>query len=491
MVALGITESFEFLPEAIETHTSIVFLVGGRAYKFKKPLNLGFADFTSLQERRRSCQNEIELNRRLAPDVYLGMVDMVESGGIAVEHAVVMKRLPRLRQLSKLIEIGEDPLLFLRKVAKSMAALHGSAASEPKPDVRVSADSLKERWETNLAELRRVPSMEGFSDEIELMSRFSRNYLEGRRMLLSSRIQAGNIRDGHGDLRCDSIYCMEDGPRIVDCLEFDDALRTQDVACDVTFLAVDLEFAGKPELGREFLRLYREMSGQTWPDSFTHLNMAYWAGVRAKVAAIREAQTSSGLGAESARWIEIAIGHLQEAEVALVLVGGVPGAGKSTLAESLSEERGWLLLKSDDVRRDLAGVTRNDHLPSPYGEGHYSSAATEATYQELLRRASEVVAMGQSVVMDATWMQQAWRDSARLLAKDANCRIIEIQCVARRQIVDERIAARKSIPSEMSDATVEISRKIGDEFESWSQAWVVDTEKSPAMNVKLALELIE
>ena len=208
--------------------------------------------------------------------------------------------------------------------------------------------------------------------------------------LFDQRITAGWARDGHGDLLADDIYCLDDGPRILDCLEFDERLRVGDVLADAAFLAMDLERLGRPDLGWSFLRLHAELLDDHWPPSLAHHHIAYRAQVRAKVACARARQGQPDAENLAGRLLGIAAHHLDAGRVRLLLVGGAPGTGKSTIATALGTDLDAIVVRSDEVRKELAGLPTGAHVPAPPHAGIYDRSRTAATYTALLDRAQRL-----------------------------------------------------------------------------------------------------
>ena len=411
-----------------ETHSGVVFFVGDRAYKLKKPLDLGFLDYRSREAREAACHREVELNRRLAPDVYLGVADVVGPDGQPFDHLVVMRRLPASRRLATLVADGQPVRGDLRRLARLLAAFHSRAETSRQIEDAASRDAVAARWEANAAEMTRFAGPLLDPAVAEEVITLARRYLAGRGSLFASRVAAGRARDGHGDLLADDIFCLNDGPRVLDCLEFDDTLRWGDVLADVAFLAMDLERLGRADLAGQFLAAYREFAGDTWPDSLAHHHIAYRAQVRAKVAALAWEQADEGSRAqdraarEAQHLLSLAAEHLRAGRVALVVIGGLPGTGKSTLAGYLGEALGAAVLRSDEIRKQLAGIDPAVPAPAPFGQGLYRPEMTEATYGELLRRAQALLAAGRSVVADASWHDPAWRGAARPPARAVSAR---------------------------------------------------------------------
>jgi aminoglycoside phosphotransferase family enzyme/predicted kinase len=462
-----------------ETHVSVVVFLGDRAYKVKKAVDLGFVDFTTREARARACHREVELNRRLAPDVYLGVADVIGPDGSVADHLVVMRRMPSERRLSTLVVAG-DPSLEdeIRHVSRVVARFHASAARGPVIDVAASPEHLGQLWRSSLDELRGAGRDVVDGATVDRIDRLATRWLTGRRALLEERIAGGHVVDGHGDLLADDIFCLDDGPRLIDCLEFDDGLRWGDVAADVAFLAMDLERLGRPDLGRRFLQWYEELSGEAVPDGLAHHYVAYRAVVRATVACLR------GDGEQAGRLLAIAERHLEAARVRLVVVGGPPASGKSTVAAGVGERLGAVVLRSDVTRKELAGIEPWTRRGSP---DLYDADHTEATYVALLERAAPARAAGTSVLRDATSGDRRWRAPARDVAAAAVADLTELRCAVPVDVAMARAAARTDDPS---DATPAIAARLAASFAAWPEAVAVDTEGSIEASVDAAVAAV-
>jgi hypothetical protein len=480
-------------PAAVaETHSAVVMFVGDLAYKLKKPVDLGFLDFRTRERREAVCHREVELNRRLAPDVYLGVADVVGPDGRPCDHLVVMRRMPDDRRLSALVRQAgpgdralDDHLWHL---AHLLAAFHAGADRSDAADRAASRDALAARWATNTADLVTrdcVPRA-----QVEDVDRRAQEYLRGRRPLLARRIAEGRACDGHGDLLADDIFCLDDGPRVLDCIEFDTGLRLDDALADVCFLAMDLERLGRPDLADRFLAAYREHADDAWPASLAHHHVAYRAQVRAKVAAIRAGQGDGASAGEARRLLDLAQRHLVDGTVRLVLVGGLPGTGKSTVAAGLGEALAATVLGSDEIRKEQAGLRPDQPTPAPFGQGLYRPEATAATYAELLRRAGVALAHGETVVADATWGDDGRRAAARDLAAAAHAELVELRCAAPEAVAAERIRARLGAGGGASDATPEVATALAAAEAPWPSARPIDTGGSPERAVEQALGLV-
>jgi predicted kinase len=266
---------------------------------------------------------------------------------------------------------------------------------------------------------------------------------------------------------------------VLDCLEFDDALRLDDPLADVAFLAMDLERLGRPDLAQAFLDDYRVAAADAWPPSLAHHHVAYRAQVRAKVSAIRAAQGVEGAGPKAQALLDLCLAHLRAARIQLVLVGGLPGTGKSTLAAGLGSALGADVLRTDVVRKELAGLAPDTSGASGFGEGIYSATATEATYAELVERARQALAHGRSVVLDASWSSAAARAAARDVADATSSDLVELRCTAPAEVAARRLRERALRGGDPSDADPAVAAAMASVADAWPEATELDTVAPP------------
>jgi aminoglycoside phosphotransferase family enzyme/predicted kinase len=465
-------------------------MIGDRAYKLKKPVDLGFLDFRERSTRQAVCDLEVELNRRLSPDVYLGVADVTGPDGAVCDHLVVMRRMPDDRRLATLVTDGVDVDDGLWHLAHLMAAFHARAGRPPAAEVAAGRDALAGRWADNTAGLLEHGRGVVDLDEVLEVDALASRYLAGRGPLFERRIREGRALDGHGDLLADDIFLLDDGPRVLDCIEFDDRLRFGDALADVAFLAMDLERLGRPDLGERFLAAYREHADDTWPASLAHHHVAYRAQVRAKVGSIRAGQGDSCAAGDARHLLGMARRHLESGVIRLVLVGGLPGTGKSTLAVGLADALGGTVIRSDAVRKELAGIRPDEPAPADFGHGIYTPDATEATYREMLRRTEVALGLGEVVVLDASWGSGDRRAEARAVANGTVSEIVELRCSAPPDTAARRMRRRRSIGGDPSDATPEIAAKLALAENPWPTATVVDTSSGPGEALVKALAVI-
>lgn len=478
-------------PQIAETHVSWVVLVGDRAYKLLKPVDLGFLDHRTREARQRACVREVQINRRFAPDVYLGVLEVRDEGGRPRDHLIEMRRMPGARRLSRILATPEAPAR-VRVVGRAVAAAHARAPSSRDIARAGEPGALRANWEQGFAQVREVAPGLIDAGELERIEGLVREYLAGREPMLRRRIAEGWIRDGHGDLLADDVYCLSDGPRLLDCLAFDDRLRHADVLSDIASLAMDLEARGAPGLAESLLGEWAEQLGERHPPSLAHHLIAYRAHVRAKVACLRHAQGDEGAAGRATRLHALALDHLERGRVRMVLVGGTPGTGKSTLAAGLAARTGWSVLRSDEVRDRVAVSAAGQGPPGPaaYGEGRYLASRRRRVYRELIEAAVERLGLGESVILDASWGAAADRRAAREAAAAAHAPVVELRCHAPREVAWRRIAARAQAGEDPSEATPEIAAHMAAEADAWPRAAVVDTDGPPSRSLAAALRLV-
>ena len=246
-----------------ETHVGMVLLTGDRALKTKKPVRTAFCDFSTPELRRAAIARELELNTRLAPDVYLGTAELTGAG--CAEPVLVMRRMPEEKRLATLVRTGADLTEPLRRIARRMAAFHATAPRTPAVTAEGTRDALAERWRHNLDELDPFRDVLLPGRDLDEVRRLVERFLAGRGPLLERRAAESRIVDGHGDLLADDVFCLDDGPRILDCLDFDDRLRAVDALDDICFLAMDLERLGAPDAAEQLVDDYCEFSADPAP----------------------------------------------------------------------------------------------------------------------------------------------------------------------------------------------------------------------------------
>ena len=472
----------------VETHISVLVFVGDRVYKLRKPVRFDFLDFTDRVVREADCQREVELNRRLAPDVYLGVADIVMDGR-AIDHMVVMRALPAERRLATLVREGLDVDVWLTRVATTLAEFHAGARRSEAISEAGTGHALQAAWDANFDETRRFVGtiLDAMVDE-EIRHTVSR-WLVSHQALLEDRCASGQVCDGHGDLQAEDIFCLDDGIRILDCIEFSDDLRYGDVCADVAFLAMDLERLGRPDAAERFVLHYEAQAGERLPRPLLHHYIAQRAYVRTKVTCLQVEQGREDARRDARELHALALRHIRRSRQVLVLVGGLPGTGKSTLAAGLAAETGWDLLRSDELRWELqpsvgAGTPTAD-------TGRYEPAAVGAVYDELIVRARRHLDEGEAVILDASWIDAGRRAVAVRAAAETGSAIVELRCTCEEPVATARINERSKGQDDVSEATPHVRSVMAARMDPWPSSVTIDTSRrSPDECVSWALREI-
>jgi aminoglycoside phosphotransferase family enzyme/predicted kinase len=502
--------------ELRQTHISYVLLAGERVYKIKKPVALGFLDYSTPTRRAYYCRREVQLNRRFAPEVYLGVVPIVErqgqirigGPGEVIERAVVMRRLPEAGMLTHLLAHDRASPDLLGRIAARVAACHAVAASGPGVVRYGRPAAVRQTIEDNLARAAAYVGRTLDAATHAHLVAWTADYFAAQRALLAHRARAGRIRDGHGDLHAASICAVDPislhaspdtplrppapggEPAIVlfDCIEFSSRLRCTDVAAEVAFLAMDLDHSGRADLAQAFVRTYVDATGDTELPTLLPLYLSYRATVRGLVASIAADEPSFEPAARVAQ-AAVARSYFDLARYGytggaprplLLLVGGLPATGKSALARALAGRLAAVAVNSDVVRKRRAGIAPTTRRAAPYGEGLYAPAATEATYAALAEEARQWLEQGVSVVLDATFRRAAYRAQAVAVAEALRVPWLAIECVCAPAVARARLAARAQEAAAVSDADWAVYEQLAREWEPWTELpaarrYVVDT----------------
>lgn len=488
-----------------ETHISRVFLTGEFAYKVKKEVNLGFVDYGSLEKRLHFCRQETELNRRLSSGVYLGVVPITRDhgrfalagAGVPVEYAVQMRQLPDAEMMVRQLLARKIGSAEIEALARRLADFYAATAGGPEIDAYGDSQTVRRNCEENFS------LTEGFLGSVlearpfQIVRAATRSFLQRKKWLFEKRVASGRIRDCHGDLRSGHIY-FDHGIQIIDCIEFNDRFRYGDIASDLSFLAMDLDFNGFPETAREVVDTYVRSAAD--PDAFALLDFykCYRAMVRMKVACLRLSELGPGEYAyhknrrEAQRYLALAYRYaLQFTRPVIWVVCGLPASGKSTIAAALGEILGLEILRSDAVRKQLFDLSAETAVIQPFEEGIYSQEVTALTYGRLLLQAQELMASGRSVILDATYGSSRHRREVLRLARDTDANIFFIECAARTEVLIERLRRREIGPS-VSDARVQHFQQLQERFEPLSDIREevhlrVDTEEPLQQNLNRIL----
>lgn len=479
--------------ELIETHISWVLLAGDFAYKLKKPVDFGFLDFSTLDQRRFYCEEELRLNRRLAPDIYLEVLPLTGSpeaprlggDGEAFEFALKMRRFPQDIRLDHLLETGRLTADHIDRLAENLAAFH--LALPPAPDA--APYGTPERvWHPMGENFEQIRPLLADADDIarlEALRLWSAVEWKNRRPALAGRKQDGFIRECHGDLHLGNIVLLDGEPVPFDCIEFNDNLRWIDIISDLAFAVMDLLDRGRPDFAHRLLNGWLEHSGDYGGLALLKLYQVYRAMVRAKVAALRGAQpglgegTAAAMGEEYRGYIALAGRLSRPGTPALFITHGFSGSGKTTLTPPLVERLGAIRLRSDVERKRLFGLKGLEKSGSGLEGGIYTADASALTYRRLAELAQQVVVAGYPVVVDATFLKRVQRDEFRALATKLGVPFAILDFRASEETLKVRVRQRAASGKDASEADLAVLEKQlagGEAPREDEEALVVDTE---------------
>lgn len=461
-----------------ETHISWVLLTGEWAYKLKKPVDLGFLDFSTLEKRRHFCEEELRLNRRLAAELYDSVVAIagnpeqprVGGAGPILDYAVKMRQFPQDALASRLLSAGLLTAADIDRLADTIAAFHHGADRARSWDTFGSPQSVAGPVRENFQPIRETaiaPVDQAALNEIE---GWTIAELERLRDRITQRRADGRVRECHGDLHLGNIVRIKDRLVPFDCIEFSPALRFIDVMSEAAFLAMDLAHRQRPDFAYRALNRYLEATGDYEGLDLLPFYWVYRALVRAKIHAIRAAQLAAAgdntdnLLSGYRSYIGLASRFTQPRRAALVITHGLSGSGKTTASQSLLETLGAFRVRSDVERKHLHGLPPLAVTHSGTGAGIYSPAANTATYERLYDRASSIVQAGFPAIVDAAFLKRAERDQFRELAAELAVPFVILHCTAPEAVLRERVAGRARRADDASEADDSVlARQIANE----------------------------
>lgn len=477
--------------ERLETHISWVFLTGPYAYKIKKPVKLRFLDFSSLESRRRYCEEELRLNRRLAHGLYLDVVQIrgspgaprIAGRGPVLEYAVRMRQFPQDALASRLLARGELTPALVTAFAARIAGFHAQQPSALAESRYGTPESVLHNACENFEEISALLTSRDDRYAVEVMRDWTQREFMLRHSDLRDRRSAGMVRECHGDLHLGNIVLIDGELVPFDCIEFSPDLRWSDVMSEVAFLMMDLLDRGAARLAWLFLNAYLEAGGVYSGLSLLRFFLAYRAVVRAMVHLIRAGQASDP--AEHGRLVGAYRDYMQlahrcstVARPAILVMHGVAGCGKSTIAQELAHTWGAIRVRSDVERKRLEGLQILERSESPVAGGLYGQDITQATYARLAEVARAIVEAGYTVIVDATFLQRRQRARLREVAKALGAPIAVLSVAAPEEALRERIAARASRANDPSEATVAVL-----EYQKTTAQPIGEDEELPVMTV--------
>jgi hypothetical protein len=491
--------------ELIQTQMSFVFLTDDYVYKVKKPVNLGYLDYTTLGKRHFYCQREVELNRRLCPEVYLGVVPItrdrgaiwVAGKGKIIEHAVKMRRLPQEAMMDVLLAKNQVSPEMLTRVAQKLVAFHQKAKTNANISAFGDINAITQNAEENFTQTEKYIGKTISKEKYQRIKRYTEGFIKKNTPLFRKRIKEGKIRDCHGDLHAAHI-CFTNGICIYDCIEFNDRFRYCDVASEVAFLAMDLDHYGRADLARSFVSAYLAESRDTELRKLLNFYQCYRAYVRGKVESfklddpyIAPAEKRHTLEIASS-YFDLANSYIRSRPV-LFITTGLVGTGKTFLAQALAKRLGLVVISSDVTRKKLASIPITEHRFEEFDTGIYSPEFSRKTYDKIFSEAKAILSDGGSVILDASFIKAEERLKAKGLAEEMDADFLIIECTLDEESIKQRLAQRREQET-TSDGRWEIYQPQKKAFDpvievSSQKHAIIDTSKPVAENVRQILEL--
>jgi aminoglycoside phosphotransferase family enzyme/predicted kinase len=455
--------------ELIETHISWVILTGDFVYKIKKPVDFGFLNFTTLAQRQFYCEEELRLNRRLAPDIYLdvmpvrGTLASPHFGGTGevVDYAVKMRQFPQAAQFDRLLQQAKLTVEYLDAIAETVASFHGEVEAAASSSHYGEPATVWQPVAENFLQIRERETRPALLQELDCVSEWSRQQFASLQAVFVQRKRDGFVRECHGDLHLRNIAWFEDKPLIFDCIEFNPDLRWIDVMSDLAFLFMDLIDRGQQAFAYRLLNRYLAHTGDYAGLRVLPFYFVYRAMVRAKVDRIRLSQPDVSSQErvadeqEFTGYLQLAKSFVQRPKPILMITWGLSASGKTTVSDGLLEALGAIRLRSDVERKRLAGIEAKTRAKAGVGEGIYSSAMSERTYAYLVDVARSILTAGFPVIVDATFLEATRRRLFAQLAQQLQVPFVILQCVASASCLRQRICQRQGDASDADLAILE------------------------------------
>ena len=454
----------------LQTHISWVVLTGPYAYKIKKPVNLGFVDFSTLAKRHFFCQEELRLNRRLAPQLYLEVVAIygtperprLHAEGAPIEYAVKMVQFAQETLLSHLVDVGQLQVAHIDHLVGAVSAFHARIATADPLSRFGTPEMIYQPVQENFQHLFEViddPVRQAHTRELEA---WCQRTFAVRRPDFVARKRDGFVRECHGDMHLGNMILLDDEVVIFDCIEFNDTLRWIDVANDVAFLTMDLEDRGWPDLAHRFVNGYLEATGDYGLLAPLPFYLTYRAMVRAKVAGIRlgqgdlPAQEAAHMRQAFGSYLDLAARYTRPSRPRLLITHGVSGSGKTSCTQRLVEATGAIRMRSDVERKRLYGLAPLERSTGRSARHLYSPATTQRTYAHLVQQAARVVQAGFTAIVDATFLRRAQRDAFRRLAAQLGVPFTLLEFRAHPETLRRRVARRRAQGDDASEADLTV-----------------------------------
>ncbi len=467
--------------ELVQTHISYVFIAGDIVYKVKKPMNFGFLDFTTLEKRKYYCEEELRLNRRLAPGVYLEVAAIygdkktgfsLNSGAAIIDYAVVMKKLPQDKMLKTLLAQGDVDEKIMDKVAAKIAFFHAGAQTGGRINEMGRLKTIRHNHEENFAQTEKYINTVIPDYQYGFIRDYVNCFLKANETLLEKRVAQGKIRDGHGDLHLEHI-CVDEDIIIFDCIEFNERFRFADVAAEVAFLTMDLDFNGYTSYAESFTDSYLKYSGDTDMLKLLDFYRCYYAYVRGKVISFRLDQKEIAekepkeISETAARYFDFSYNYAARLEKpVLILTAGLMGSGKSYQARTLAKILGARIIRTDVLRKEMLNIEPTQSRKENFGQGIYSEESSRLTYDKVYDIAATYLRQGKPVIIDASFKKREERKKACALAQSLGVPFYIIECACPDEVTKKRLDKRARENDNISDGRWEIFHQQKEDFDT-------------------------
>ncbi|MBE9540455.1 MAG: AAA family ATPase [Proteobacteria bacterium] len=488
--------------ELLETHISWVILTGDFAYKIKKPLDLGFLDYSTLAQRQHYCSREIELNRRYTPELYLGVVPVtgskeapkMDGKGPIVDYAVKMKQFDSDSLLGTLSEKGELTGALVHSIASELAKSHRDFSSVNSATGNPGA--MQDAMIQNFDQMREYAIDDDAIAQLDSLEAWTRQQLAKLLPYMSERVEQGHVKDLHGDLHLNNMIVMDGSVRFFDCIEFNENFRLMDTMAEIAFLAMDM--ADRGERAQKILNDYLEYTGDYAGLQVLDLYRVYFAMVRAKVALMQESNSNKDIQQTPCyqvftRFLQLGLSFISARPPFLVLMHGVSGSGKSTVAAQVAEHFSAIRLRSDVERKRLFALLPDSSSDS-IEEDIYSADASRKTFEHLADASRRVIDSGSPCIVDATFLDSSVRKIFIDLAEELDVPAVILSCSVSEQCLINRLQHRGQNENDASEADIEIMRqqvKQLEPFSTYEQQYLVTIDSEQALDGTLWQQLAQ
>lgn len=477
--------------QLLQTHISFVLLTGDYAYKVKKPMNFGFLDFSTLEKRKYFCQEELRLNRRLAPDLYLSVLSIVEKDGKysfdqtgeepPVEYAILMPEFAQEDLLIEMFNSGRLTAEHVKQIGEQLADFHQTALTNDHVNSFGTMESVRSVANDNYASTEKYVGIAQTEEQLAQTRAYTDKFFAENVALFSDRIAKGKVRECHGDVHLKNICLYQYQIQIFDCIEFNEPFRNSDVLYDAAFLLMDLQFRGRRDLANIFLNTYLERTGDYEGVVLLPLHCSMRAYIRAKVTSFLlddpniPADVKANAQTEASAYYKLAWEYTQPNQGKLIIMSGVSGSGKSTTAKAIASQQDAIYLRSDAIRKQIAGID----LMQRGGDHIYTPEMTAKTYTRLAELGALLASKGFTVILDAKYDRLSLRSQAIAAAQSQNIPVEIIYCSAPVEILEQRLRDRAAANSDIADATVELLTSQLDAFEDFTTEELALLKKAP------------